>query len=138
MITISRLTAIALAGMLAATAFGSTGVRADECTDELVKMGEKQYRKCKACHKLEDGKNGVGPHLYSVVGRGVGGVDGYKYSKAMAEFGADGDKVWDAALLDAYLTKPKKLVKGTKMAFAGIRKEKDRVALICYLEKNGG
>lgn len=138
MIKISRLTVIALAGMLAATTVGTTSVRADECTDEVVEKGEKQYKKCKACHKLEDGKNGVGPHLHAIVGRSVGDVDGFNYSKAMVEFGSDGEKVWDAALLDAYLTKPKKLVKGTKMAFGGIRKEKDRVALICYLEKNGG
>ena len=138
MIKISRLTALALAGMLAATMAGSNGARADDCTDKMVKAGEKQFRKCKACHKLEDGKNGVGPHLHAVVGRGVGDVADYKYSKAMAEFGEDAAKVWDDALLNAYLTKPKKLIKGTKMAFGGIKKDKDRAALICYLEKNGG
>ena len=137
MIKISHLTAIALAVMLAATSLTATVAGADECNDEMAAAGEKQYRKCKACHKLEDGKKGVGPHLFGVVGRTIGAVDGFKYSKAMVAYGEDGSKAWDDALLDAYLTKPKDLIKGTKMAFAGIKKEKDRKALICFLGKNG-
>lgn len=140
MITMSRLTALGLAALLAASPLGVSKAIADdhECTDEIVKAGAKQYRKCKACHKLEDGKKGVGPHLFQIVGRGVADVEGYKYSKAMAAFGEDAEKVWNAELLHQYLEKPKGLVKGTKMAFAGIKKEKDRKAVICYLEKNGG
>lgn len=98
-----------------------------------VKKGEKVFKRCKACHKVEEGKNGVGPHLFGIVDRDVASVEGYKYSKGMEAYGG-GDEIWDAARLDAYLTKPKKEVKGTKMAFAGLKKEKQRADLIAYLE----
>lgn len=98
-----------------------------------VEKGEKVFKRCKACHKVEDGKNGVGPHLFGIVGRDVAGVADYKYSKGMTEYGA-GDEVWDAARLNAYLTKPKAEVKGTKMAFGGLKKDAQRADLIAYLE----
>lgn len=94
--------------------------------------GEKVFRKCKACHAVEEGKNKVGPSLYNIVDNAVGQVDGFKYSKAMAAYG-EGGAVWDAATLDAYLEAPRKAVKGTKMAFAGLRKAEDRADVIAYL-----
>ena len=103
---------------------------ADACD---VKLGEKSFRACKACHKLDDGKNGVGPHLFGVVNRAVASVDGYKYSKGMVAY-AEGGAVWDAERLDRYLTKPKDEVKGTKMSYGGLKKDDRRAALICYLE----
>ncbi|NCW66550.1 MAG: cytochrome c family protein, partial [Rhodobacteraceae bacterium] len=75
----------------------------------------------------------TGPSLYGVVGRAAGSIEGYKYSKAMAGSGL----VWDAETLDAYLTNPKKYLKGTKMAFAGLKKEKDRADVIAYLATTG-
>ena len=102
-----------------------------------LKLGEKMYKRCKACHKLEDGKNGVGPHLFGIIDRAVAGVEGYKYSKGMQAY-AEGGAVWDVARLDAFLIKPKNEVKGTKMSFAGLKKEEQRAALICYLEKEAG
>lgn len=98
-----------------------------------VKKGEKVFKRCKACHKVEDGKNGVGPHMFGIVGRDVAGVEDYKYSKAMVEYGS-GDEVWDADRLSRYLAKPKKEVKGTKMAFAGLKKEAQIADVIAYLE----
>ncbi len=95
--------------------------------------GEKVFKKCKACHVVEEGKNKTGPSLYGVVGRAAGSIEGYKYSKAMAGSGL----VWDAETLDAYLTNPKKYLKGTKMAFAGLKKEKDRADVIAYLATTG-
>jgi len=95
-----------------------------------VSQGEGVFRKCKACHVAEaGGKNKVGPNLYSVVGGPVASADGYKYSEAMTEYGGE----WTPERLDAFLTKPKAEVKGTKMGFAGLRKEADRVNLIAYL-----
>jgi cytochrome c len=94
--------------------------------------GEKVFKKCKACHSLEAGKNKVGPSLAGIVGAKAGSVEGYKYSKAMA----GSDVVWDDANLDAYLTKPKDFMKGTKMSFAGLKKEEDRADVIEYLKQH--
>lgn len=99
-----------------------------------AEKGAKVFRKCKACHVVDSDKNKVGPSLQNVINRKPGSVDGYKYSSAMIEYGES--HVWDAATLSAYLEKPKKVVKGTKMAFAGLRKEKDRDDVIAYLMEN--
>ena len=119
------------ASLVSLTFLASVG--AAQAADCDVKLGEKMFKRCKACHKLEDGKNGVGPHLFGIVGRDVAGVADYKYSKGMEAYGA-GDEVWDQARFDAFMAKPKKEVKGTKMSFAGIKKEEQRAALFCYLE----
>jgi cytochrome c len=95
--------------------------------------GEKVFKKCKACHAVGDGaKNKVGPALNGIVGATAGQVADFKYSKAMIEAG-EGGLVWDDANLALYLTKPKDLVKGTKMSFAGLKKEQDRADVIAYL-----
>ena len=94
-----------------------------------VKAGKKVFRKCKACHKMEAGKNGVGPHLVGVIGREAGAIEGFKYSKAMAGSGL----TWDVETLTGFLTKPKKYLKGTKMAFNGLRKPADIENLLAFL-----
>ena len=95
--------------------------------------GEKVFKKCAACHSIvKGGKNNIGPALYNVVGRKIGVVSDYKYSKALAGYG----KEWTFEELNGYLIKPAKWIKGTKMAFAGLRKEKDRASVIKYLNKN--
>ena len=102
--------------------------------DVDLKKGKKVFRKCKACHAVgEKAKNKVGPQLNGVVGREAGAVKGYKYSKAMKA----SKLTWDDATLDKYLTKPKDLVKGTKMIFSGLKKEKQRANLIGYLKTFG-
>ena len=98
-----------------------------------ITLGEKVFKKCAACHSIvKGGKNNIGPALYNVVGRKTGAVADYKYSKALASF----DKEWTLEELNGYLIKPAKWVKGTKMAFAGLRKEKDRASVIKYLNQN--
>ena len=98
-----------------------------------ISSGEKIFKKCAACHSIvKDGKNKIGPALYNVVGRQVGGVNDYKYSKALAEYG----KSWTFEELNGFLLKPAKWIKGTKMAYAGLRKEKDRASIIKYLNEN--
>lgn len=92
--------------------------------------GEKVYRKCKACHALEAGKNKVGPTLAGIFGRTAGSVEGFKYSDAMKNSGV----VWDEATIDEYMVKPKDFIPGNKMTFAGLKKEKDRADLIAYLK----
>ena len=95
--------------------------------------GEKAFAKCKACHKLEDGANGVGPHLFGLVGRPIASVDGYEYSGALAAAGGD----WTPEALDAWLENPGEFANGTKMAFK-TPKIKDRANLIAYLQSIGG
>ena len=98
-----------------------------------IATGEKVFKKCAACHSIvKGGKNNIGPALYNVVGRQVGKVSDYKYSKALAAYG----KAWTFEELNGYLLKPAKWIKGTKMAFAGLRKEKDRASVILYLNQN--
>jgi len=98
-----------------------------------VTSGEKIFKKCAACHSIvKDGKNKIGPALYNVVGRQVGGVSDYKYSKALAGY----EKSWTFEELNGFLLKPAKWIKGTKMAYAGLRKEEDRASIIKYLNQN--
>ena len=98
-----------------------------------ITTGEKVFKKCAACHSIiKGGKNNIGPALYNVVGRKVGAVSDYKYSKALTNY----DKKWSFEELNGYLIKPAKWIKGTKMAFAGLRKEKDRASVILYLNQN--
>ena len=99
-----------------------------------IASGEKIFKKCAACHSInKGGKNKIGPALYNVVGRAVGGVDNYKYSKTLASY----DKEWTFEELNGFLTKPSSYLKGTKMSYAGLRKEKDRASVIKYLNQNG-
>ena len=98
-----------------------------------VTSGEKIFKKCAACHSInKGGKNKIGPALYNVVGRKVGGVADYKYSKALASYG----KEWSFEELNGFLIKPATYLKGTKMSYAGLRKETDRASVIKYLNKN--
>ena len=95
--------------------------------------GEKIFKKCAACHSInKGGANKIGPALYNVVGRAVGGVDDYKYSKALASYGKD----WTFEELNGFLKKPASYLKGTKMSYAGLRKEKDRASVIKYLNQS--
>ena len=97
--------------------------------------GAKVFKKCKSCHIVGAGaKNRVGPHLNNIIGRNIGGIDGFKYSKGLMAF-ADQNPVWTESLLDAYLLNPRQVIKGGRMAFAGLRKEKDRHNVIAYLKE---
>ena len=92
--------------------------------------GEKVFKKCSACHMIASGgKNMIGPNLWSVIGRTAGSVNDYKYSKAMIAYG----KEWTFEEMNSYLIKPQAYIKGTKMAFAGLRKEKDRASVILFM-----
>ena len=96
--------------------------------------GEKVFKKCSACHMIAaDGKNMIGPNLWSVIGRTAGSISDYKYSKAMIAYG----KEWSFEEMNSYLIKPQAYIKGTKMAFAGLRKEKDRASVILYMNSKG-
>ena len=124
----------------ATTAAASAETAVDEKIDIATLMamgdfdsGKKIFKKCAACHSIiKGGKNKIGPALYNVVERKVGGVADYKYSKALTAY----DKNWTFEELNGFLKKPAKYIKGTKMAYAGLRKEKDRASVIKYLNQN--
>ncbi len=98
-----------------------------------IASGKNLFKKCISCHSIvKGGKNKIGPALYNVVGRKVGGVADYKYSKALAAY----EKEWTFEELNGFLTKPAKWIKGTKMAYAGLKKEEDRASIIKYLNQN--
>ena len=96
--------------------------------------GKKIFKKCSACHSIKSGGgNKIGPALYNVVGRAVGGVQDYKYSKSLITYGNE----WTFEELNGFLIKPAKWIKGTKMAFAGLKDEKDRASVILFMNQNG-
>ena len=98
-----------------------------------LEQGKKVFKKCVACHSInQGGANKIGPALYSVVGRAVGGVPDYKYSKALSSYG----KKWSFEELNGFLLKPAKWIKGNKMGFAGLKKDEDRASVILYLNQN--
>ncbi|MDF1609438.1 c-type cytochrome [Hoeflea sp. YIM 152468] len=102
--------------------------------DGDVAAGEKVFKKCSACHTVGEGaRHRVGPELNELFGREAGSAEGYKYSKAMIEAG-DGGLVWDAESLTEFLTKPKDMIKGTKMAFAGLKKQEELANILAYLK----
>jgi cytochrome c len=123
--------------MPTSTSASKTGAKVMEAVDikSLLAMGdlghgEKIFKKCSACHQIASGgKNMIGPNLWSVIGRTAGSVSDYKYSKAMVAYG----KEWTFEEMNGYLIKPQAYVKGTKMAFAGLRKEKDRASVILFM-----
>jgi len=93
--------------------------------------GKKVFNKCKACHTMKAGKNKIGPSLHGIMGRKAASDPKFKYSKAMKASGL----TWDDKTLRKFLKKPKKLVKGTRMSFAGIKKQKQMDNLMAYLKK---
>ena len=116
----------------------------DSNTDQLVDItallamgnlddAKKVWKKCSACHSIKKGgKNKIGPALYNVLGRNVAALDNYKYSKALAAYG----KTWTFEEMNGFLKKPQAYIKGTKMAFAGLKKEKDRASILLFMNLN--
>ena len=97
--------------------------------------GQNVAKKCVACHTFDEGgKNKIGPNLHGIVGKDIASIDGFTYSNALES--KDGQ--WSYESLDAYLENPKGYVPGTKMAFAGIKRDNQRADLIIYLRSLGG
>jgi len=103
----------------------------------LIEAGQGVFRQCSSCHQIgENARNGAGPQLNGILGRTIGGVDGFRYSTVMADAGAAGE-VWGPENLTAFLMDPRGAMNGTKMAFRGLRSEDDAAALLAYLESLG-
>ena len=116
---------------LSVSAIAAISFTGNSFADGDVGKGKKVFKKCKACHTVTDGgKNLMGPNLFGIVGQKSGQKEDYKYSKAMLA----ANLTWDEATLATYLTKPRALVKKTKMTFGGLKKEKQRANIIAYLK----
>ena len=127
-----------VASTTTATSTSEEKVSQDSQTGDIMALlasasvadGEKVFKKCAACHSIaKGGSNKIGPALYNVLGRPAGSLPDYKYSKAMVAHG----KIWTAEEMNGFLIKPKEWIPGTKMAFAGLKNEKDRASLILYM-----
>lgn len=118
-----------LAGIAAAASLLAT-VSVAQAQD--VEAGKRVYNQCRACHKVgENARNGVGPVLNGLFGRKAGTVKGYNYSKANRTSGL----TWDEATFREYIKNPRKMMPGTKMAYGGLRNEKQITDLIAYLKQ---
>jgi len=95
--------------------------------------GEKTFMQCASCHVVEPGVNRVGPSLAGIVGRAAGSIDGYNYTEANANSGI----TWTPEKMFQYLEDPRRVVPGTKMAFAGLKDGQDRANVIAYLQTTG-
>lgn len=95
--------------------------------------GERVFKECRACHRIEEGAHAVGPSLYNVVGRAVATAEGYTYSGALdvaAEF-------WTPAEIDAFIAEPRAYAPGTAMTYNGLKDPQDRANVIAYLQSLG-
>ena len=97
-----------------------------------ARNGAVVFKKCQACHTATAPTNRDGPSLQNLVGRSVATAENFKYSTSMKDFGVG--KVWDEALLTTYLAAPRQVVKGTYMAFPGLKKPEDIADVIAYLK----
>ena len=101
-----------------------------------VKKGESLTTVCQICHTFnKGGPNKIGPNLYGVYGGAIAeDRGGFDFSSALAKYKG----IWTPDLLNVWLTDPAKFAPGTKMTFAGIPSEKQRVDIIAYLRSLGG
>lgn len=120
-----RMSAFAFTVALAACA-----VPAHAQTAGNADKGKSVFRQCTVCHSAKEGENRVGPSLFGVFGRKAGKAPGFNYSKAVKDSGI----TWDEAHLGNYLEHPQQTIKGTRMAFPGLKTPKDRADIIAYLK----
>ncbi len=121
--------------LMAAAALGAAiiGASGHVVAGDAVK-GAKVFKKCAACHSVEEGKRKIGPSLYGVIGRTSGTLEGFRYSKPMQSAGI----VWTEETISDYLANPRTFIKGNRMAFVGLRKPEDRADVIAYLKSVTG
>jgi cytochrome c len=122
--------------LILVAAFILTPIGAMASDDDLLKAGEKVFKKCKACHKVGEGaKHGVGPILNNILDQPAGAQSAFNYSAAMMT-AAENGLVWDEASLAAFLKRPRDFVSGTKMSFSGLRKSEDVDAILALLRSH--
>ena len=95
-------------------------------------QGERIFRRCQACHTINQGGGArLGPNLYNAMGSVVGSKEGYNFSTALAEYGAP----WTFELMDVWLASPSAAIPGNRMGFAGLKNAEDRAALLLYMRE---
>ena len=98
--------------------------------------GEKVFKKCAACHTVEEGApSKAGPNLHGVVGRTSGTLEGFTFSEAMTKAGAEGH-IWTAEEILKFVENPKQVIPGTRMTFAGLKKPEERADVLAFLTAN--
>jgi len=111
----------------------TAATQAPTTEEALLKRGRIVWFKCRSCHETSlEGPHKVGPNLHALMGATAGQKEGFVYSEVMKESGV----IWNEETLDAFIEKPTGFIKGTKMAFVGIKKESDRQAVIAYIKEN--
>ena len=132
----TQLSILLIAFSILLTNFSPSFSQETEMSEEqLLKRGKRVFVLCRSCHTLEEGaRHKGGPNLYGMFGSSAGAKEGFRYSDAVK----NSEIVWNAENLTEWLVKPKDFLPGNRMAFAGVRKESDRKALIRYLEVNTG
>ena len=125
-----------VAEMMAAASVGADDAEEVEEVDFAVLLaeadtnkGSKVFAKCKACHIVDEPKNGAGPHLVGIVGRTIASLEDFRYSGPMSELEGE----WTAESISAFIENPRKFLPGTKMTFVGLKKPKDRADVVSYL-----
>jgi cytochrome c len=117
---------------LAITALVMMGFGSPLASAQDAANGEDVFKKCRACHQVgETAKNLVGPVLNGLFGRTSGTVEGFNYSDANKAAAT----VWDEKNFAAYIQDPRAAMPGNKMAFAGLKDEKDVADLIAFLQQ---
>lgn len=124
-----------LVGLTGSITCLSGNVTADEASStDSASRGEKIFHVCGACHTTSPDVHGIGPSLAGIVGAKPARIDGFPYSKGMIAFSNSVD-AWDEKNLDAFIRRPRKVVKGTTMPYRSLRDPKDRKDLIAYLKR---
>lgn len=101
--------------------------------DLLLKRGKRMFLRCRTCHTLQEGaKHGTGPNLYGIFGSKSASKEGFTYSPALLK----SEIIWSEETIENWMSKPRDFVRGTSMAFVGLKKPEDRKALIAYLKLN--
>lgn len=109
---------------------------ADVYAEADASAGERIFRQCSACHRLEEGVNATGPYLFGVVGRQIASVGDYAYSGTLTELGDE--LAWTPEHLNEFLADPQGWAPGTKMTYSGLKDVEDRADIIAYLDTFGG
>lgn len=123
--TLGRLIALLFLAGGSATALG--GDMSESCDSQ---RGEVIYQKCATCHPItDDGQHGAGPNLFGILNQDIGKKPGYKYSKALRK--TDGQ--WTEETLHTFLNNPMQTYPGTSMGFSGLKQQRDRDDVICFL-----